>query len=216
MNVWKNSSKTVEEILAVATIFLDTSSIFKEETDRKKIKDLIAAGRFDLLLSPDYFDCDDKERLQQQHNYYGSIDDCNDEEWNDDDDEDYCVICFEDMDDSAMVTILECNHRFCTSCIQTWMANHATCPTCRSAISDDRLHRNRSRDTRPNSGDNMLFIGMILPVIGMASHSVLLHPCFVLFGLVIILVITVSPIGLVFALIALMVVLRRNGYFDQR
>lgn len=83
-------AKTVEEILAIATIFLGTSKIFKEETDRKKIKDLIAVGRFDLLLSPDYFDCDDKKRLQDQ-NCYGSIDGCCDEEWNDD--EDYGLLC---------------------------------------------------------------------------------------------------------------------------
>lgn len=144
-------AKTVEDILEIATIFVSTSKLFKEETDRKKIKDLIAVGRFDLLLLPACFDCDDKERLQEQ-NLNGSIENHCDKERIDE--EEYCVICFEDMKDSSVTTTLECKHRFCTSCIQRWMVNHSTCPTCRGRISGTTLRQNHRRaETRPTNSD---------------------------------------------------------------
>ena len=44
-------AKTVEEVLEIVTIFLGKSKIFKEETDRKKITELIAYGAVIVIVS---------------------------------------------------------------------------------------------------------------------------------------------------------------------
>ena len=44
------------------------------------------------------------------------------------------VICLGGMHQSN-ITILRCNHQFCTECIDPWMANSSTCPTCSDPIS---------------------------------------------------------------------------------
>ena len=52
------------------------------------------------------------------------------------------------------ITILRCNHQFCTECIDPWIANSSTCPTCRDPISYQHGYRNQRAST-PNEQRNM-------------------------------------------------------------
>jgi hypothetical protein len=53
--------------------------------------------------------------------------------------EDKCVICLNYLYD---VSILDCEHKFHTRCIQKWMKLNNTCPICRSQICTDIHSRN--------------------------------------------------------------------------
>ncbi|CAH8528624.1 unnamed protein product [Dicrocoelium dendriticum] len=45
-----------------------------------------------------------------------------------------CSICFEDYKLSETVTQLPCQHIYHTSCVNTWLKQHATCPICRKDL----------------------------------------------------------------------------------
>jgi len=42
-----------------------------------------------------------------------------------------CSICFTDFNHKDKVSLLSCNHYFCTHCITNWRKNKNTCPLCR-------------------------------------------------------------------------------------
>lgn len=45
--------------------------------------------------------------------------------------ESICAICLEDLKDcQAIREISVCSHRYCSACIQTWLAKNRTCPLC--------------------------------------------------------------------------------------
>ena len=134
-DVWKQDSLSFEldEIPSTAIDFLNTSTIFNDRVQLQAIEDMMRKGRFDLLLLPQYFDCDEKPR-KLTGIFRG---DCDDEEEGDTGEmlEEECVICLGEIDRSA-IQVLECSHRFCTECIRTWLANSSTCPTCRAPIAN--------------------------------------------------------------------------------
>jgi hypothetical protein len=138
-----HSASSIDKVTQVALEFLNTSEIFPTNSDqRHEIKDLILKGRFDIMVLPKYFDCEEKPRRQRRgdqsgrnngYNFYHVEEmDCFDAS---DIEDDECVICLGEIDQSEM-TILFCNHRFCTECIYAWTAstNNSTCPTCRGPI----------------------------------------------------------------------------------
>ena len=49
-----------------------------------------------------------------------------------------CAICLDSIlirkEEKEMITLLSCNHVFCTKCIQEWEKYSQTCPTCREPI----------------------------------------------------------------------------------
>ena len=45
---------------------------------------------------------------------------------------DECLICFDNMVDIS----LPCAHSFCSQCIDTWVSQQRTCPTCREQVTD--------------------------------------------------------------------------------
>ena len=49
-----------------------------------------------------------------------------------------CAICLDSIlirkGEKEMITLLSCNHVFCTKCIQEWEKYNQTCPTCREPI----------------------------------------------------------------------------------
>lgn len=50
---------------------------------------------------------------------------------------DECVICLEDLEDDQLCRVFPvCKHVFHFSCIDIWLRNHVTCPTCRHCIVD--------------------------------------------------------------------------------
>ncbi|XVE80147.1 hypothetical protein DITRI_Ditri14bG0116000 [Diplodiscus trichospermus] len=50
---------------------------------------------------------------------------------------DECVICLEDFEDDVLCRVFPvCKHVFHYSCIDNWLRNHITCPTCRNCIVD--------------------------------------------------------------------------------
>jgi len=51
-----------------------------------------------------------------------------------------CLICFERSSNRIVVTTM-CGHIFCKPCIESWIQITATCPVCKSAISNDKLVR---------------------------------------------------------------------------
>ena len=63
-DVWKQDSLSFEldEIPSTAIDFLNTSTIFNDRVQLQAIEDMMRKGRFDLLLLPQYFDCDEKKR----------------------------------------------------------------------------------------------------------------------------------------------------------
>ncbi|KAF9595733.1 hypothetical protein IFM89_003475 [Coptis chinensis] len=46
-----------------------------------------------------------------------------------------CPICLGDFEDGEKVRVLpKCNHGFHVRCIDTWLAAHSSCPTCRRSL----------------------------------------------------------------------------------
>ena len=137
-----HSAFSIDAITKVAMHYLDTSSIITDNSLRQGIKDLRQRGRFDLLLLPDNFDCEELPRL-----YRRSDGDHDEEEGEEDDTENRdCVICLDNIDELQM-TLLSCNHSFCTECIHIWMEHSPTCPTCRHQIG----HQQNARVTHSNT-----------------------------------------------------------------
>ena len=48
-----------------------------------------------------------------------------------------CVICLENMDDKKRLLLLDCEHTFHKECIDDWLNNSETCPTCRQNVNTD-------------------------------------------------------------------------------
>lgn len=53
-----------------------------------------------------------------------------------------CPICLDEKE----LTMTVCNHGFCQSCLDTWLTNHATCPTCRQVIGVNESESSEDED----------------------------------------------------------------------
>lgn len=42
-----------------------------------------------------------------------------------------CIICLSDFIQKEKITVLKCTHSFHTKCLQEWLVQRSTCPTCR-------------------------------------------------------------------------------------
>lgn len=56
-----------------------------------------------------------------------------------------CVICYEKKEASEFTTT-DCDHSFCKSCLDNWMALNDSCPLCRKTIRNDNLTFDLSND----------------------------------------------------------------------
>lgn len=45
-----------------------------------------------------------------------------------------CSICLDEKHVGENVTALPCNHFYCKECIEAWLQDHGTCPTCRNPV----------------------------------------------------------------------------------
>ena len=58
-----------------------------------------------------------------------------------------CSICQTDFEGSDIVRRLNnCSHLFHLNCVDTWLSNHSTCPTCRNNLTNDMTENNSSDD----------------------------------------------------------------------
>ena len=132
-----HSARSIDEIKKIAFYHLDTSNIIVEESERQEIRDNVANGRYDLLLLPKFFDCEEIPRSRNaaygNYTHLEAQTQEEEEDEDDDDDENECVICLGAINPDEQ-TVLSCNHSFCTECIQNWMATSSTCPICRAPL----------------------------------------------------------------------------------
>ena len=125
-----HSASTEDGITKVALEFLERSDLITDEI-RNNIKTAIDGRRFDTLLLPRCFDCDEVPRVYNE-----------DEEEDDMIGMETCTLSFEAVLEDEEVTTLSCRHRFRTECIREWAVQNPTCPTCRRPIQNTNLTRN--------------------------------------------------------------------------
>mmetsp|Transcript_52504 Transcript_52504/g.77796 ORF Transcript_52504/g.77796 Transcript_52504/m.77796 type:complete len:150 (+) Transcript_52504:455-904(+) len=119
-----HNTSSILELNQLALTYLETSAIF-DEAHRQIVADHIFNGRFDKLLLPELFDCDESfvVRIEEGGNTVDSV------EIED------CSICLGSNDADLTLT---CGHTFCTDCIVSWMNQHGgtfPCPMCRTEVS---------------------------------------------------------------------------------
>lgn len=62
-----------------------------------------------------------------------------------------CPVCLEDHS-SNIRKINDCGHKFCATCIETWLSSHKTCPICKAELMTSHI----VQDTRPRSPQSPL------------------------------------------------------------
>ena len=115
-------SLSIEGLKQLALTVLETSEVFNNEA-RNLVANDIFDNRFDLLLLPDRFDCEEVNRLNNQDTI---------EEIPTTPELDECPIC---LGTSEVDSKLPCQHLFCRSCIQRWANQSLECPLCRRSFS---------------------------------------------------------------------------------
>ncbi|KAF3333279.1 RING-H2 finger protein ATL39-like protein [Carex littledalei] len=65
-----------------------------------------------------------------------------------------CAICLNILEEGEMVRKLpECKHLFHVECIDKWLNSHATCPLCRSMISDQIARSEKDLEGQTSTSD---------------------------------------------------------------
>eukprot|EP00804_Cyclotella_cryptica_P020419 CCRYP_014402-RA/>CCRYP_014402-RA protein AED:0.13 eAED:0.13 QI:142/0.75/0.8/1/1/1/5/234/1160 len=81
--------------------------------------------------------------------------------------DDCCPICLVDYEDGDTLRVLPCNHYMHKTCVDAWLINNPSCPSCRHSLRDlvdDRplIHlrtlRSRLSTSRPSSMARMMFV----------------------------------------------------------
>jgi len=135
-----HSASSISEIKDITTGIIKRSGFLRH----------ISSGRFDLLLLPESFDCDEKPRKavrpgmiqyydeeqglllgENGHDSYEEVEEC--------------VICLSVIEEEGQMLMLECNHWYCRECISSWVESNPTCPTCRAPVSSTQLSSMRRR-----------------------------------------------------------------------
>jgi hypothetical protein len=128
-----HSASTVDELMDVALNSLEISEIF-DTNQRQQVASHLMECRFDLLLKPEYFDCEEMARNQVDGPpSTGGFSDTSTTEFGGGGEDHECVICLSKKT-QAEQTLLSCNHGFCTECINAWTLLSRTCPTCRQPL----------------------------------------------------------------------------------
>lgn len=120
-----HAATSIEGLKELAMNSLEHSTILTVH-DRQQIANDLWDDRYDLLLLPDRFDCDEKprQRPEMQHGR---------EQAADTDDDDECPVC---LGTHKVDRRLQCGHRICHTCLDQWSARSGgsqfTCPMCRA------------------------------------------------------------------------------------
>lgn len=61
-----------------------------------------------------------------------------------------CPICFVDFADGMEIRTLPCGHEFSRDCIDSWLLDHTTCPTCRTNVDNIPLIREEEDSSTPS------------------------------------------------------------------
>lgn len=120
---------TVEDLKEFAMHSLEQSTVLTVQ-DRQQIANDLFDDRYDLLLLPDRFDCDDKPRqhpeARTERQQGAQAEEAEDEE-------NECPTC---LGTNVVDRRLQCGHGMCHSCLDQWAArsrsSQFTCPMCRA------------------------------------------------------------------------------------
>jgi len=119
------SQTSIEGLKELALNALETSEVFNND-DRNMVANDIFDNRYDSLLLPNRFDC---EELQRQTGPVQQIEDIQEL--------DECPIC---LGTNEIDSQLPCNHKFCRSCIESWAeSGNGKCPLCRREFSVEEI-----------------------------------------------------------------------------
>lgn len=111
-----HASRSKSKLRMLALQSLETSIVFNGG-ERELVANDILDERYDLLLRPNRFDCEEGERAAidtltvQTADYDG------------------CPVC---LGENRVDTCLPCNHRLCHGCASGWLLDQPTCPMCRA------------------------------------------------------------------------------------
>lgn len=120
-----HACQSKQELQNLAMASLRDSVAFNEET-RNVVANDIFDNRYDLLLLPDRFDCEELQRRtsRPEQTATPSVEE-----------EDECPICLGERGIDSRVQ--PCQHEFCRECIEDWIRQprfRDTCPMCRQAV----------------------------------------------------------------------------------
>lgn len=116
-------SNSVEYLKELAISSLESSETM-DEPRRQRIANAILDQRYDLLLLPDYFDCDEVPRKRTVHSQEQVSPSIPEEQ----EEEEECPIC---LGTNPLDSQLSCGHQFCHRCLNHWSQRQNTCPLCR-------------------------------------------------------------------------------------
>ena len=132
-----HSTMSIEEVQEIALTALGSSAII-DEVSRARIANDMMDKRYDLLLLPDRFDCEDQARSNLNNISLAARIDEKSTAVHSQDEVLECPIC---LGTNTVDSQTSCRHFFCHACISDWMTSHDTCPSCRSALSMSSVHK---------------------------------------------------------------------------
>lgn len=111
------NSISIEELKQLTLSSLESSKIFTNE-EKELVANDILDNRFDLLLLPNRFDCEEIQRINYKKDTFEL---------------DECPICLGENDANIKLT---CQHLFCKDCIMQWAekSRNLDCPLCRTSF----------------------------------------------------------------------------------
>ena len=145
-----HGASSVDELKALTFAALETSEAFDSEA-RERVANDVLDDRYDLLLLPDRFDCEEEAARrvavrppaappaaageaevaeEEAAVVVAAAAAEEEEEEEEDEEEDECPVC---LGTNPSDVVLPCGHHFCRLCITEWVRDNGTCPMCRAA-----------------------------------------------------------------------------------
>ena len=132
-----HAQRTIEDIKMLALSALETSQAF-DSNARYMVANDIFDNRYDRLLLPDRFDCDEIPRMH--HSPSAKTNGTAEQPIDNEVIVHECPVC---LGSSPTTIRLPCGHVFCRSCIVAWTERSQECPMCREIF---EIHPSWSAD----------------------------------------------------------------------